>query len=83
MREVKNSFCRHVYENKTFEIWFTGFSAKKFAFEIYPLYSSLLVKKNTDKCRSKGMQAQMGISYPMHSTEIPILTSGSMYVSTI
>ena len=34
-------------------------------------------KNNTNKWRSKGMQAQTGISYPMHTTEIPILTSGS------
>ena len=40
-------------------------------------------KKNTNKWRSKGMQVQTGISYPMHTTVIPILTSGSMYVCDI
>ena len=34
----------------------------------------LVIGEKRTRTRSKGLQAQTGISYPMHTTEIPILT---------
>ena len=39
------------------------------------LLDSSLVEKVHEQVKTKGMQPRTGISYPMHTTEIPISTS--------